>query len=159
MLLAATFFGLYVIYLMLSTVLGALGTLCLVAAAALFYFKKKKKINAPSKAPIALLVAAVVLLPIGVHHRLSLDDADAKQVAADAQKRHVKSEALDALVTSRCGAYPYVPKEMLNVAHTVQDYNNSVGAYTNSADHLESALAERKQRYSECEDRVRKENM
>lgn len=150
--------ALYVGYLMLSTVLSALGTLCIAAGAGLFFLKRHRKLDFPSKAPAALLVAGLVMLPFGIHQRLSLDDAWEKQVAADAQTRREKADEIEAMVTARCGAYPYVPKEMLNVAHTVQDYNNSVGAYTNSADHLETALAERKQKYSECSDRVRKDN-
>ncbi|MGF6409562.1 hypothetical protein [Paraburkholderia sp. MM5482-R1] len=150
--------GLYILYYLFSTALSAAGSLCVIAAIALFILKKRGRMNFASKAPIVLLIFGAVLVPLGIKHRLTLDDAEAQQAAKAAKLSREKSAALDALIQSRCGAYPYVPKEILNVAHATQDYNNSVGAYTNSADHLDEAIAERKQKYSECEDRVRKEN-
>ncbi|MDR8400417.1 hypothetical protein NE850_29320 [Paraburkholderia sp. USG1] len=149
---------LYIAYYLFSTVLSAAGTLCLIASAALFLLKKRGRVISSSKAQIALLVFGAILLPAGIKHRLNVDDMESQQAAKEAKFNQEKSAVLDSLIKSRCGDYPYVPKEILNVAHATQDYNNSVGAYTNSADHLDDAIAERKQQYSKCEDRVRKEN-
>ncbi|PXX20521.1 hypothetical protein C7399_101248 [Paraburkholderia tropica] len=62
------------------------------------------------------------------------------------------------MIRSRCGEEPYVDPKLSEVAHVAQNYNNSVGLANNSADNLDDALAERKQKYSDCRDEVEKQN-
>ncbi|MFM0140629.1 hypothetical protein [Caballeronia grimmiae] len=156
--LAFPIFVVYCLWFMFSTVLGAVGAICVIASTVMFILRKRGNINIPTTFLISLLAVGAVCLPLGISHRMSLDDAREKQAAIEAQKAKEKAQANETMVRDRCGEYPYVPKEMLNVAHTVQNYNNSVGAYTNSADHLEAAIQERQQKYSQCEDRVRRGN-
>jgi len=156
--LVGILFFLYITYYLFSTVLSAAGTLCLIGAATLFFLKKRGRFISSTKVQIALLVFGVILLPAGIKHRLNLENIEAQQSAKNSKLNQEKSAALDSLIKSRCGDYPYVPNEIRNIGHAVQDYNNSVGAYTNSADRLDDALEKRKQEYSKCEDRVRSEN-
>ncbi len=62
------------------------------------------------------------------------------------------------MVRSRCGEELYVDPKFSEVAHVVQNYNNSVGLANNSADNLDDAIAKRKQKYSACRDEVEKQN-
>ncbi|WP_343669118.1 hypothetical protein [Paraburkholderia heleia] len=111
-----------------------------------------------SKLQIAMFCAGAISLTTGIIQEQIRIDRDQKQEEARATARYVHNKEVEAMVRSRCGEELYVDPKFSEVAHVVQNYNNSVGLANNSADNLDDAIAERKQKYSACRDEVEKQN-
>lgn len=111
-----------------------------------------------SKWQIAMFCAGAISLTIGIIQEQIRIERNQKQEDARYTALYDHNNKVKAIVRSRCGEEPYVDPKLSEIAHVVQNYNNSVGLANNSADNLDDAIAEQKQKYSTCRDEVEKQN-